>query len=153
MALSDRIVVMNAGRIAQIGTPDAIYRCPGSRFVADFIGRANFAEATVERSSGGEAAIALFGRPLSVPITFPAAAGQRVTVMLRPEALVLRADSTLPQATVEQAMYLGSETEYWIRLDDQRLVVVDRDPRSRVIVEGERVGVAVLPEALHVLPT
>jgi iron(III) transport system ATP-binding protein len=54
MTLSDRVVVMNQGLIEQVGTPLEVYRHPNSRFVADFIGRANFIEATVTSSRAGE---------------------------------------------------------------------------------------------------
>src|SRR5690606_18947418 len=57
MALSDRIVVMNNGQIEQMGSPEEIYRHPVSRFVADFIGRANFLEATVLSANGKEATV------------------------------------------------------------------------------------------------
>src|SRR5687768_6391398 len=74
MALSDLVVVMNAGRIEQAGPPDEVYRRPATRFVADFIGRANFVEGLVERADGtGTVDVSLFGRVLTVP----AAEGQR----------------------------------------------------------------------------
>jgi len=60
MALSDQIVVMNAGKIEQIGEPEAIYRYPATRFVADFIGRANFYETVVEGLEDGHAVVKLF---------------------------------------------------------------------------------------------
>ena len=66
MALSDVVVVMNAGRVEQAGPPDEVYRRPATRFVADFIGRANFVEGLVERvDSTGTVDVSLFGRVLT----------------------------------------------------------------------------------------
>ena len=61
MTLSDRIVVMNQGIIEQIGTPVEIYRFPNSRFVADFIGRANFVLAKVREKRGRDISVNALG--------------------------------------------------------------------------------------------
>ena len=74
MALSDLVVVMNAGRVEQAGTPDEVYQRPASRFVADFIGRANFVDGVIAASEGdGQVSVELLGRRM----TMPAAPGQR----------------------------------------------------------------------------
>ncbi|MFQ3566655.1 MAG: ABC transporter ATP-binding protein [Aggregatilineales bacterium] len=153
MALSDRIVVMNAGKIEQIGTPEMIYRHPSTRFVADFIGRANFLEVPVEAGANGTLRVHVLGRSIAAPANFDHHAAGSVVAMLRPEALSLREDPALPQALVEQTMYLGSEVEYMVRIDEQVLVVVDNDPRAnRIFPEGQTVGVDFIAEALHLLP-
>ncbi len=154
MALSDRIVVMNQGAIEQVGTPEEIYRFPTSRFVADFIGRANFIDRVpYQLVDDDRAEISLLGRKLVVPVRFPLRAGQHVTAMLRPEALVLREDASLMQVTIDEAMYLGSEVEYVVTFDQQRLVIVQQDPRiSRIFKEGQTVGLDFLAEAVHLLP-
>jgi iron(III) transport system ATP-binding protein len=153
MALSDRVVVMNLGRIEQIGTPEDIYRCPVSRFVADFIGRANFIETVAESTGAGTATISILGRRITVPLTFEVAPGDRVVAMLRPEALSLRADPSLPQGRVDQMMFLGSEVEYMMSVDGQTLVVIENDPRSsHIFAEQQTVGVDFLEEAIHLLP-
>src|SRR4030065_2550276 len=66
MTLSDRIVVMNAGIIEQIGTPVQIYRSPNSRFVADFIGRANFVPGEVREKSNGKLSVNVLGETLEL---------------------------------------------------------------------------------------
>jgi iron(III) transport system ATP-binding protein len=153
MSLSDRIVVMNAGRIEQIGTPETIYRCPETHFVADFIGRANFIRAQVQARQGADVRLNVLGSTISAQTAVPASVGDHVTVLLRPEAIKLRADPTLPQARIEQTMYLGAEIEYVVQLDQQQLTVVENDPRvSQIFAEGETVGVDFISEALHVLP-
>ena len=154
MALSDRIVVMNAGRIEQIGTPEDIYRCPQTHFVADFIGRANFVSANVVGREDSALTVSILGSAIRVQTSVPASVGGSVTVLLRPEAIKLRKDAALPQAIVEQTMYLGSEIEYVVQVDGQRLTVAENDPRvSQIFAEGETVGVGFIAEAVHVLPS
>jgi iron(III) transport system ATP-binding protein len=153
MALSDRIVVMNQGQIEQIGTPEEIYRYPTTRFVADFIGRANFLPVVLDTVEGASVSVSLLGKRLNTRARFAIAPGQSVTAMLRPEALSLRQDETLPQAQIEQAMYLGTEIEYSVLLEGKRLVVADNDPRRQhMFAEGQSVGVDFIAEAVHLLP-
>ena len=152
MALSDRIVVMNKGQIEQIGSPEEIYRRPISRFVADFIGRANFLEATIESIEGNQAGVHLLEQRVHVPVTFSVAAGDRLSAVLRPEALSVREDSTLAQGVIEQAMYLGSSIEYMVRFQDQMLIVEETDPRAPTIFqEGQTVGITFAPSTVHLL--
>ncbi|HML20217.1 MAG TPA: ABC transporter ATP-binding protein [Aggregatilinea sp.] len=153
MALSDRIVVMNDGHIEQMGTPEEIYRRPVSRFVADFIGRANFVEGTIHDVSGERATVSLLGQTVTVSAGFQPHPGDTVTVVLRPESLVLRSDPGLEQVRVEQMMYLGSSVEYLLARGDQRLIAVDTDPRSdRLFREGDLAGLTFEPETVHILP-
>lgn len=153
MALSDRIVVMNKGKIEQIGTPEEIYRYPTTRFVADFIGRANFLPVVADGAAGKSASVSLLGKRLDALARFAVAPGQTVTAMLRPEALSLRQDETLPQAQIEQAMYLGTEIEYIVILEGHRLIIADNDPRRQhMFAEGQSIGVDFIAEAVHLLP-
>lgn len=153
MALSDRVVVMNKGQIEQIGSPEQIYRYPASRFVADFIGRANFLPVPIESTSNGTAQIKVLGRECQVPLQFDYQTGMDVVAMLRPEVLSLREDPTLHQVQIEQTMYLGSEVEYIVRSDEQTFVVVEKDPRlQKVYSEGGTVGLDYISEAVHLLP-
>ncbi|MBN1680931.1 MAG: ABC transporter ATP-binding protein [Anaerolineae bacterium] len=152
MALSDRVVVMNEGKIAQLGAPEEIYRHPQSRFVADFIGRANFLPVTVDSVTGERADITLLGQNMSSALTFDASAGNRLTAVLRPEALLLKNDPDLKQATVKQAMYLGASSEYIVDVDGQELIVVESDPSAEQIFrEGQSVGISFVPETVHLL--
>lgn len=153
MSLSDRIVVMNAGRIEQMGKPEEIYRYPTTRFVADFIGRANFLETLVESVKDRVATVRLLGKPFRVTLhNVDFKAGEKAIAMMRPEAIRLVRDISLRQAKIEQAMYLGTEVEYMIGFDGQSWSVSDPDPRSgRAFMEGEMVGVDVVEDAVHLL--
>lgn len=112
--MSDRIGVMNEGRLLQMGSPQSIYEHPTSRFVADFIGEINLLPATVvDHESvtllGGQVVRAMAG----------AAAGQDVTVAVRPERLqLLGSDGHVPdglnrvRGTVVRRMYFGDVFYY-----------------------------------------
>jgi spermidine/putrescine transport system ATP-binding protein len=122
MSLADRIAVLNHGRLEQLGTPAEIYRRPASRFVADFIGHANFLDVTVERGA------ALLPDGTRVPC-----AGGRLdgpaTLMLRPEALRLADPAAPPPGAVcgraLQSSFLGNHVRVTVACDgfDARLVV------------------------------
>jgi len=152
MALSDRIVVMNNGKIEQMGSPEEIYRHPVSRFVADFIGRANFLEATVQAANGKEATVSLLGQTVTVSASAPLRAGDRAIAVLRPEVLTIEQNPALEQVVIEQAMYLGSTVEYVVRLGEQRLIVVDASPGlGRTFQENTTAGLSFHPETVHLL--
>ncbi|MFN8374019.1 MAG: ABC transporter ATP-binding protein [Anaerolineae bacterium] len=153
MAMSDRIVVMNSGRIEQIEARKDIYRRPVSRFVAGFIGRANFHETTADDISGGQVTATVLGKTISAPPPPNARVGSKLTAVLRPEALELRPDASLQQVRITQAMYLGSEIEYFVDTGKETLIVIENDPRaSRIFNEGETVGIDFAAEVVHLLP-
>jgi len=89
LTMSDRIVVMNAGRIEQIGVPDAIYSRPETRFVADFMGARNILETSVTRIGETHAALDWQGTPLRAPLLAHhwLAAGSSAAAAVRPEAI------------------------------------------------------------------
>ena len=152
MALSDRVIVMNAGKVEQAGTPQEIYHLPRTRFVADFIGRANFLPATVASGSGERVEVELLGLRLPVANTFGHSTGAQVSAMLRPEALELVDDPSLPQVTIVQAMYLGSETEYVVRTGDHLMTLVDKSLRpGQLFNEGQEVGLKFDGSTVHLL--
>ncbi|HEX5458509.1 MAG TPA: ABC transporter ATP-binding protein [Steroidobacteraceae bacterium] len=90
LSLSDRIIVLDGGRIMQIGTPQEIYRAPATPFIADFIGGTNFLAGTVTALADGQALVALpDGQMLSVTAATALAPGQQVTVSIRPQSVHL----------------------------------------------------------------
>ncbi len=121
LALSDRIVVMEAGKVCQIGTPDEIYRNPVSAFVASFIGRSNIVEG---RASGMDVETA-FGRlPLS------RAANGRVSLAVRPEQIMLEPDPAGPAAIVGRE-YRGHDQLYWVQ-EGERCMLVISGPGAQI---------------------
>ncbi|HOL36835.1 MAG TPA: ABC transporter ATP-binding protein [Rubrivivax sp.] len=135
MSISDLIVVMNAGVVEQIGTPSAIYGAPANRFVADFIGRANFVSVDVL----DEHRVRLAGMPLAVR-PHGRRAGERATLVLRPEAIAVDAERGALAGTVRRAMFLGSLVEYLVEVPSVGPLVVDHpNPvAGRLLRAGER---------------
>src|SRR5262249_29893167 len=101
MTMADRIAVLDQGRIEQLGTPQEIYRKPASRFVADFIGHANFLDVTVDGD------VATLADGTKVPCAGGRPAGP-ATLMLRPEVLRIADGGALVGRTV-QAAFLGAQ--------------------------------------------
>jgi len=120
LTLSDRIAVMNHGRIEQIGEPLDLYETPRTRFVAEFIGESNFVEGTVAAAAGG--GLVLVTRSgLRLPIgPGTAAVGTAATLLLRPEKIAIAAESgpgggPVVEGEVAEAIYLGEATRYVVR--------------------------------------
>ncbi len=155
MTMSDRIVVMNEGRIEQVGSPTKIYRRPSNRFVADFIGRANFVKGTVRGLENGRLAVESLGSTLSVAASHNNfKIGQDVTLVIRPEMMMIDPPANAHvEGIVREAAYLGSMVEYDVAVDGQLLSLVEYDPRRTTIhTEGERVQVQFLDDCLYVIP-
>ena len=96
MALSDKIIIMNKGFVAQMGTPQEIYYHPVDEFVADFIGEANFLRGEMLGRSGDTVRLNVEGNELLVPGRGDMEAGKEYTVVLRPEAATLADEGGLP---------------------------------------------------------
>jgi len=139
LTMSDRIAVMNAGRVLQVGTPMEIYERPASRFVADFIGESNFLRGTVQAASSAAATVVIADRfPVEVPADRQLTVGQRVTVAVRPEKVRLvpiEAPGTngLLHGRIEEVIYIGTDTFYVVRMsDDTTIRVRSQNDRNRL---------------------
>lgn len=151
MSLSDRIIIMNEGIIEQIGSPQEIYQHPSSKFVADFIGRANFFEARVESSGKNGLRLNALGSNLNIESEKTYKAGDVVTAMIRPESIEL-GESGQFDAMVELSTFMGSSQEYFVRVGDDVFNVEESNPMGKCIFdEGERVKVTFPAENVHVI--
>ena len=162
MTMATRIAVMDKGRIAQVGTPPAIYEAPTTRYVADFIGDINLVEGTVSAVEGRRVTVATPVGPLTVAeAAEPAAVGQAVAVAWRPEKTrIIRAGDSAAagyapvRGTVHDIGYLGDWTTYHIDADGLRLkAAVANAARivERPITWGDAVTLAVAPDSLLLL--
>ena len=133
MSLSDRIAVMDAGRIEQIGTPAEIYESPRTSFVAAFIGDTNFLEGEVTAVEGEYCCVRIPGFPeVSCFNDKGLQPGNLVYLSIRPEKIQISRDRPLTNtrdvnaipAKVEDVIYLGSNTKYWVRRDSHRVQVM-----------------------------
>ncbi|MDY7028129.1 MAG: ABC transporter ATP-binding protein [Spirochaetota bacterium] len=156
MTLSDRVVIMRSGKIQQVGTPREIYAHPINRFVADFIGRANFLDAQfIRQVSESEAEILLFDRRIKVPRPQTAyRENEKVILVVRPESMYLRpAEAGALCGTVYEMVYLGNQITYRIEIGDVRLSVEMANPQEHRLFEvGEEVALEMHTGSLHILP-
>lgn len=128
LSMSDRIAVMSAGKVQQIGTPREIYEAPSNRFVADFIGETNLLNARVTSVEGSKLSCMLESggdwTALSVGHVTP---GQSGTLSIRPEHLRLSLEKT-EQASlsgrVEDTVYIGTDSQVAVRLDQGPIIRV-----------------------------
>ncbi|MGO4736671.1 ABC transporter ATP-binding protein [Bosea sp. 2KB_26] len=153
MSIADTIAVMKDGELQQIGSASEIYERPANRFVADFIGRANFLAGRILRREGQDA-VAELAAGLEMRLLDPGAAafpGAQGEALLRPEAIAL-ADHASPgsfKATVEQISYQGAIANLHARLADGSAIVASVPPEdAKGLAPGKLVGLAPKPAAL-----
>jgi spermidine/putrescine transport system ATP-binding protein len=122
LTMSDRIAVMNRGRVEQLGTPEELYERPLTRFVADFIGTTNLLTGTVESVEAEHAFIRLASSEICVVGRSDLVIGRAIELSIRPESVELRPSNGASQsparpiaAIVEQVAYLGGSVQYHVR--------------------------------------
>ena len=155
LAMSDKIIVMSAGKIEQIGTPEEVYNTPASEFVADFLGAANLLVARVVGRDATHVVLetAEFGTT-PVPLSHAATLGDGpdAKLMIRAEKLTLGPKGGEgAEAVVETVDYQGQLARYFVRVGDtqlQAMNMIDRKP----FAEGESVALALNPDACAALP-
>ena len=144
MELGDRIVVMQKGAIAQIGTPREIYFAPNSRFVAEFIGAANIIESPVEN---GHLVLTGGRQPLEANTSSTAA-----VAMIRPETIgIVEAGSAPLSGAIDSISFIGDRQRIVVSGVSDRPLAIDAPNTIRVEV-GERVGLSIAPNAVRLLP-
>ena len=158
LTMSDRIAVMNKGRIEQIGDPEEVYDRPATTFVAGFIGVSNLMPGTV-RKSGRDGEVELdSGITVSTDVD-GFRSGERCQAVVRPEKLFLgrggRSEPTV-EGMVESSLYLGTSTQLIVRLPgDVRMTVMvpntDEADRQQLPGGGANVKLSWAPEHMHVV--
>jgi len=151
LSMSDRVVVMENGKIAQIGTPREVYEEPNSLYVARFIGDINLFPGTViKRIDADHLQLSLFNRPTVAQTAKNFVPGQRIHLLLRPEDLRLvdRQEKDIPtfDGAIIERSYRGSTLDTTIRLDDGPILraceFFDEDDPDFDYRVGERVKVS-----------
>jgi putative spermidine/putrescine transport system ATP-binding protein len=144
MELGDRVVVMQKGVIAQVGTPREIYFEPKSRFVAEFIGAANILEAPVEN---GQLLLPGGRQPIGGDASLPAA-----VAMIRPETIgIVEVGSAPLSGTIDSVSFIGDRQRMIITDASNKFLTVDA-PNTIKAKAGERVGLLIAPDAVRLLP-
>lgn len=147
LALSDRVAVMNAGRLEQVGTPDEIYDFPQSRFVADFIGLSDFLAGTVSALNRDEATavVTVDGLEIHVIASPDMSPGGSVLLFIRPNDVELllashQSGTNIFDGVVDKMTYLGDRSDYRVIVGESLDLRVQTDGKVR-FNEGESVKV------------
>jgi len=149
MVISDRIAVLERGRVAQVGTADEVFLRPRTRFVAEFIGRTNLLDGVAESSD-----TLVHGR-LRLRVGGGLAPGARAAVSIRPHDIALapagqthaRAGDNTLSGTVTRASFLGDSVDYQVRLTDSDVTVRVVAPAGRRLPVGAAVDLRIEPAA------
>ena len=151
MSISDKIIIMSKGKVEQIGTPREIYYHPTSKFVADFIGEANFLGAQVRSADGEKAMISVAGGEFEVNNFAHAKAGETATLVLRPEGVSL-SEKGLLEGTVTLSTFMGAYQYYQMMVGDIEIQITDYNPVNRRIYEvGEKAYLDFDPKGVYIL--
>ncbi|MDX8528354.1 ABC transporter ATP-binding protein [Mesorhizobium sp. MSK_1335] len=158
LTMSDRIAVMSAGKILQVGTPRDIYDRPAERFVADFIGETNFLPGTVVSKQAGVATVK-FASNTTIAAGYPEGFDPtgEVTLVVRPEHADLVPDPAKGTiaGTLSNIVYFGTDTHYHVKLDGggEDFIVRHQNSRSGAVTyeTGAKVGIQFEEDAARVL--
>jgi spermidine/putrescine transport system ATP-binding protein len=153
LTMSDRIAVMNAGNILQVGSPREIYNHPARRFVADFIGDINILDAQLSGISGRQGTVTLpNGSLLGATLSSENIREGRVSIAFRPENITLvpaDSDEATLTAVVENVVYFGAGQNVHLRLDGGDMLIVRTSGFAGEA--GGRAGVTIPAEHVQVL--
>ena len=158
LTMSDRIAVMNHGRIEQVADSEEVYDRPATTFVAGFIGVSNLMPGTV-RKTGAKGEVELDSGVTVTSSVNGFSVGDRIHVVVRPEKLAIgsggRGEPTV-EGLVESSLYLGTSTQLIVQLgDDVHMTVLvpntDEAERQRLPGGGAKVTLSWAPEHMHVV--
>ncbi|MGP2494478.1 ABC transporter ATP-binding protein [Mesorhizobium sp. PUT5] len=155
MSLSDRIVLMNHGRIEQVAAPEELYRRPDTEFAAEFLGDSNFLSGKAAGTGQSQSICLSSGEDVRAPQECVLSSGAAVKVMVRPEKIVLRPlgtcaseDLNIVPATVVERVFLGGMTRLILELADGTPVraVSSDDMTVAEIASGTRINMGWHPK-------
>ena len=151
MALSDNIIIMNKGVVAQMGSPQEIYYHPVNEFVADFIGEANFLKGKMTAKNGDLATLDIEGSPLQVEANDKMQVGNEYTLVLRPEAATLADEGGLP-CEVVLSCFMGSYQNYHVKVGNTLVKLEEHNPKNKhIYAVGDHCSLVFDPKSVHVL--
>jgi spermidine/putrescine transport system ATP-binding protein len=161
LTLSDRIAIMNEGKILQIGTPVEIYEEPTNLFVADFIGETNILTGRiVEKNQDKVVALIDDKHPITIAMSEDQVnLGELVNLLIRPEkAVVYPADYQLTSSLsgiIEDVIYIGTDTRYLVRITRKSRLIIRKQNLDRSVLNkfstGESVKISISPESVKLL--
>jgi len=150
MAMSDKVVILKDGIIQQVGTPQDVYQHPKNEFVANFIGKANILDGTILAKGEASTVVEIEGASFEIPMAVSWNKGERVRVVVRPEAVTMgRADI---KAKLIKTVYMGVSQDYWLSLQGKEFEVSDYNPSAKQIYSGgQTVGIGFDGKSLHII--
>jgi len=163
LSMSDRVVVMKAGRVEQIATPFELYERPATAFVADFVGITNFLNGEIvgvqeEGNSKGEISYEIqlnSSDRVIAKTTMALAVGSRVNLLIRPERLILSQTAlegdNIMHGTVEAAEYFGATVRYSVRLLKGEILRAEIHNFEHFLATGTPVWVRIDPDYLRLI--
>ena len=149
MAISDNIILMKGGVIAQMGSPTEIYYHPNSEFVADFIGECNFLPCIITGREGEDVTAEVYGHPVRVRSEEEKTGSAEI--VLRPEAVEIADQGQLP-CKVELSCFMGSYQNYHVRVGDSLVKIADNCPIGKKTFQvGDDAFISFRSECAHLL--
>ncbi len=143
LSMSDTVVVMNEGRIQQIGTPEDIYNEPQNAFVADFIGESNILDGIMREDK----LVEMFGHKFDC-VDFGFGKNEPVDVVVRPEDIdVVEPDKGQLSGTVSSITFKGVHYEIIVDIDDFKWMIQSTDSPS----VGDVIGISIPPQDIHIM--
>lgn len=161
LAMADRVVIMNKGRIEQIGTPSEVYFNPLTKFVSDFVGEMNFFKGTILAQEGEKTTVSLSGNTqiqISSPKSYPV--NSQVVIGIRPEKIFVKRKKTatnggiLLEGRFEEITFLGQLLRFHVTFEGQLLIVDDFGGvnRAQRYKEAETVYMEIHPKDITIIP-
>lgn len=148
MSLSDKIIIMNKGKIEQVGSPMEIYYKPKNEFVADFIGTANFIKAQIESVENGQGLLNIYDKKIWVP--YDGKIGD-CKVVIRPEAIHIGKEGLI-NGKVTLSTFMGSYQDYVINRNGMDIKIQDNNPQgNETFEEGEEAYISFDTRNIHII--
>jgi iron(III) transport system ATP-binding protein len=155
MAISDLVVIMKNGDLMQIGTPKEIYEYPASKFVANFIGKANFISAVYEGKDGSTAVVRVADQIFKIPNPgqVKIKKDEKCCLVFRPESVKLSKTEAGIPGVIKRVTFLGSNVEYELDVRGASLIIEIYNPQLFTSYrEGEKANAVLDIECVRVLP-
>jgi len=153
LSMADRVAVMSTGRVEQVGDPRTLYRRPANRFVADFLGQANFIPGSIVQRDGNECVVRTALGDLRGLATVPVHPGMPVQLMVRPECLRLEeAKINSFRARVVRNVYLGELEQFVLDANGFPMLAAIANPGETTPQTGWEVPLSFRPDEAIALP-
>ena len=151
MSISDQIIIMNKGKIAQMGTPREIYYQPKNEFVADFIGEVNFLTGSVTSIDSKAIHVDVGGVDITAESFEKVSKGDSCKIVLRPESVTLADQGVLP-CTVTLSTFMGSYQYYQADVNGMMIKITEYNPKNRKLYQaGDKAYLNFESGNLHIL--